>query len=52
MDAQSGLCVGCWRTLDEIAAWATLSGEAKRSVWRLIEQRQIAHPELADPSAP
>jgi predicted Fe-S protein YdhL (DUF1289 family) len=40
MDAASGLCVGCLRTLDEIAAWGTLGDDAKRAIWRLIEQRQ------------
>jgi predicted Fe-S protein YdhL (DUF1289 family) len=39
MDAQ-GLCEGCLRTLDEIAAWSTLDDEAKRVVWLRIEQRQ------------
>lgn len=39
MDAASGLCRGCWRTLDEIAAWSTLPDEAKRAIWRRIAQR-------------
>lgn len=29
MDAASGLCLGCWRTIDEIAAWPALD-EARR----------------------
>ena len=28
----TGLCVGCLRTLDEIAAWGVLDDEAKRAV--------------------
>ncbi|MBC7955341.1 MAG: DUF1289 domain-containing protein [Cytophagales bacterium] len=40
MDAASGLCAGCLRTLEEIAAWGTLGDDAKRAVWLLIEQRQ------------
>ncbi|MFZ9543579.1 MAG: DUF1289 domain-containing protein, partial [Hylemonella sp.] len=24
MDPNNGMCTGCWRTLDEIAAWSTL----------------------------
>ena len=48
MDDASGLCVGCWRTLDEIAAWATLGDEAKRAVWQHIEQRQAELPAFAD----
>jgi uncharacterized protein len=39
MDAQGRLCEGCWRTLDEIAAWATLDDDAKREVWLRIEAR-------------
>ena len=39
MNAASGLCVGCWRTLDEICQWGGASLEAKRQVWSLIEQR-------------
>ncbi|NKX67180.1 DUF1289 domain-containing protein [Labrenzia sp. 5N] len=30
IDAKSGLCTGCMRTLDEIASWASYS-EAKRN---------------------
>jgi predicted Fe-S protein YdhL (DUF1289 family) len=48
MHAASGLCEGCLRTIDEIAAWSTLDDEAKRRVWRLIEQRQSEQPFLAD----
>ncbi|TNF59852.1 MAG: DUF1289 domain-containing protein [Burkholderiales bacterium] len=40
MDPDSGLCQGCWRTLDEIAGWSTLSDEDRLRVWQRIEQRQ------------
>jgi predicted Fe-S protein YdhL (DUF1289 family) len=46
MDAQ-GLCEGCLRTLDEIAAWSTLDDAAKRVVWLRIEQRQAQQFSLA-----
>ncbi len=36
------LCEGCHRTLDEIAAWSTLSDEAKRTVLRALPQRRSA----------
>lgn len=39
MDAASGWCEGCLRTLEEIAAWSALDDDARRAVWRLIEQR-------------
>lgn len=39
MSADSGLCEGCFRTLDEIRLWGTLPDEKKRAIWRQIEQR-------------
>ena len=39
MDGASGLCEGCLRTLDEIAAWSTLDDPAKLDVWVRIGQR-------------
>jgi uncharacterized protein len=39
VDARSGLCDGCMRTLDEISAWSRLDRDAKRDVWQIIEQR-------------
>ena len=32
IDAATGLCTGCRRTLDEIAAWGTLDDAAKRAI--------------------
>jgi len=40
MDAATGWCLGCARTIDEITAWATLGDEAKRAVWALLPARQ------------
>ncbi|HSV71096.1 MAG TPA: DUF1289 domain-containing protein [Methylibium sp.] len=42
MNERSGLCEGCWRTLDEIALWSQLDGDTKREVWQLIELRKAA----------
>ncbi len=39
VDADSGWCEGCLRTLGEISAWSGLDDAAKRGVWRTIEQR-------------
>jgi len=37
--------VGCARTLDEIAAWSTMSDVAKRAVWQQLALRRPApHP--------
>lgn len=39
MDAASGLCEGCLRTIDEIAAWSAMDDDARRCVWGAIEWR-------------
>ncbi|MGE5171278.1 MAG: DUF1289 domain-containing protein [Rudaea sp.] len=40
IDDTSGLCIGCLRTIDEIAAWATLDDDARRAVWQAIGERR------------
>jgi len=40
MDPRSGLCEGCLRTIDEIAAWSQWPDTAKREVWQAIEARR------------
>ncbi|MEQ1535900.1 MAG: DUF1289 domain-containing protein [Burkholderiaceae bacterium] len=40
MDSESKLCVGCWRTIDEIVAWSSNSDEEKKKVWALIALRK------------
>lgn len=42
MDARSGLCLGCWRTIDEIRAWSTSDDDTRRRLWTTIEQRAQA----------
>jgi predicted Fe-S protein YdhL (DUF1289 family) len=39
IDAATGLCAGCLRTLDEIAAWSTLDDASRRAVWDAIGRR-------------
>jgi hypothetical protein len=41
MDAATGWCEGCLRTIDEIVAWGSMADADKRAVWRLIEQRRL-----------
>lgn len=42
MNPQTGLCEGCFRTIDEIARWGTATEEMKRAVWVEIKRRQEA----------
>lgn len=39
MDAASGLCQGCFRTLEEIAAWGLAADEDRRAIWTQLVQR-------------
>ena len=39
IDADSGLCEGCFRTLDEVAGWSRMDDASKRRVWRTIGLR-------------
>ena len=40
MDEAIGLCSGCLRTLDEIAAWSVLDDDARRDVLDAIAARR------------
>jgi hypothetical protein len=40
MDAASEVCIGCLRTLEEIATWSVLDAEAKRAVLAAVAQRR------------
>lgn len=42
MHTQSGLCIGCWRTIDEITDWSVASEAKKKQVWLAISQRRSA----------
>jgi len=39
INTQTGLCEGCWRTLDEIASWGTASDIQKQDIWKQIHLR-------------
>jgi len=39
IDARSGWCVGCYRTLEEIAAWSALTDAQKRAVREVLQAR-------------
>ncbi|MBK8524839.1 MAG: DUF1289 domain-containing protein [Betaproteobacteria bacterium] len=40
MDADNHMCVGCFRTLDEIAQWSRASEDAKRAILAAVEGRR------------
>jgi len=42
MDAGSGLCTGCFRTLAEIAEWSVLDDDERRAVWAALPLRRGA----------
>jgi predicted Fe-S protein YdhL (DUF1289 family) len=42
IDERTGLCTGCQRTLDEIAAWSGLDDAGRRTVWTRIESRRAS----------
>jgi hypothetical protein len=43
MDADGVLCLGCFRTLDEIAAWSLLDAAAKRRVLDALPVREASY---------
>jgi predicted Fe-S protein YdhL (DUF1289 family) len=43
IDASTGLCAGCARTIDEIARWGSMSDEEKRAVLRALPARAALH---------
>lgn len=49
MQAASGWCEGCQRTLEEIAAWGTMTDADKRAIRRQLEQRRAMLSRLDTP---
>jgi len=44
MDPERALCLGCGRTLDEIARWSAMSEAEREAVLRQLPRRQVAAP--------
>lgn len=40
IDRVTGLCLGCARTLDEIAIWGVASNDERRSILRAVAERK------------
>jgi predicted Fe-S protein YdhL (DUF1289 family) len=45
LDARSGLCLGCGRTIDEIARWATMSGAERARIMAELPARRASRTE-------
>lgn len=42
MDAATGWCEGCLRTIDEIAGWTLLDAQEREAVWADLPARRAA----------
>lgn len=52
IDAATGFCEGCFRTLDEIAAWGSLPDAQRQAVWDEIGRRRAASGRAVLPTPP
>ncbi len=43
MDAPSGLCVGCFRTIDEITVWSRSDDACRLEILAAVAKRRQAH---------
>jgi len=43
MSEATGLCLGCYRTIDEIRAWWDMSAQQRSEVMDSLEERQAAN---------
>ncbi len=43
LDARSGLCLGCGRTIDEIARWGALTAAERSHIMDKLPARLAAH---------
>jgi predicted Fe-S protein YdhL (DUF1289 family) len=48
MSSATELCIGCFRTLDEIALWGRMDDASKHQVWRSIAGRIEQHVEAPE----
>lgn len=44
VDGRTGLCVGCGRTLEEIAAWSSLAEAQRQAIMRELAERLAKNP--------
>lgn len=43
LDAPAGLCLGCGRTIDEIAGWGAMDADERRRIMAELPARLAAH---------
>ncbi|XDD46239.1 DUF1289 domain-containing protein [Leptospira sp. WS39.C2] len=43
MDPESGLCAGCFRTIEEIGKWSSMTEAEKDEVWRELPLRKAGN---------
>jgi len=48
MDDLSGMCQGCYRTIDEIKAWWDMAPAAQQGLLQELEQRQLDNADFDD----
>jgi uncharacterized protein len=41
MDAQTGLCTGCFRTIDEITVWSRIDDRRRVNILAAVAQRRL-----------
>lgn len=46
IDAHSGLCSGCFRTLAEIAAWSSAANDYRLRILQAVERRRAEYDPL------
>jgi uncharacterized protein len=49
MDPRRGLCMGCGRTLDEIARWAQMNDEERERIIAALPSRKLDVAKVAVP---
>lgn len=53
LDARTGLCQGCWRSMQEISAWRDATEEDRRAILRRVAGRKAAAaPDAKDGTSP
>jgi predicted Fe-S protein YdhL (DUF1289 family) len=48
MNEATGLCHGCYRTIDEIRGWWDMPSERKEEIKAMLEQRMLTHADFGD----